>query len=118
MDVNLYLILGAIAIAAIVFMNHRNQKSKMKTMLEQSGDTQMIFLTKAVEKKNKALAGILYEGGIKPVGANTGTTQKDVLIQQLQKLEQAYAAKKISLRQYDDYLFALLEKANKLTVMA
>lgn len=118
MDVNLYLLLGLVAIGAIIFMNHRNQKNKMKTMLEEAGGTQQIFLTKAVEKKNKALAEILYDGGIKPTGANTGTTQKDVLIQQLQKLEQAYAAKKITLRQYDDYLFTLLEKANKLAVMA
>ncbi|GAA4093299.1 hypothetical protein [Mucilaginibacter panaciglaebae] len=118
MDVNLYLILGAIAIVAIIFINHRNQKRKVKTMLEDAGGTQLIFLTKAVEKKYKALAEILYEGGMEPVGPNTGTTQRDILVQQLQKLEHAYAAKKISLRTYDDHLFTLLEKANKLTVVA
>lgn len=118
MDINLYLFLGAIAIVAVIFINHRNQKNKMKAMLEEAGGTQLIFLTKAVEKKNKALAEILYEGGVKPVGPNTGTTQKDILIRQLQKLEQEYAAKKISLRAYDDHLFSLLEKANKLTVVA
>jgi hypothetical protein len=118
MDVNFYLILGAIAIIAIIFINHRNQKNKVKTMLEEAEGTQFIFLTKAVEKKNKALADILYEGGIKSVSPNTGTTQKDMLIQQLQKLEHAYAAKKISLRTYDEHLFTLLERANKLGVVA
>lgn len=118
MDVNFYLALGVIAIVVVIFINHRNQKKKMKTMLEEAGGTQQIFLTKSVEKKNRALADILYEGGLKPVNPNTGTTQKDILIQQLQKLEQAYAAKKISLRTYDDHLFTLLEKANKLTAMA
>lgn len=118
MDVNFYLVLGAIAVVAIIVFNHRKQKNKMKTFLEASGDTQMIFLMKAVEKKNKALADILYDGGIKPVDPNTGTSQKDILIQQLQKLEQAYASKRITLRAYDDHLFNLLEKANKLAVIA
>jgi len=118
MDANIYLMLGAIAVVAIIFINHRNQKNKMKTMLEEAGGTQQIFLTKAVEKKNRALAEILYDGGIKPTVQNTGTSQKDILIQQLQKLEQAYAAKKITLRQYDDHLFNLLEKANKLAIIA
>ncbi|WP_214072411.1 hypothetical protein [Mucilaginibacter sp. dw_454] len=118
MDVNIYIALGAVVIVAIIVLNHQKQKNKMKTMLGEAGGTQLIFLTKAVEKKNKALADILYDGGIKPSAANTGTTHKDMLIKQLEKLEKEFAAKKISLRTYDEQLFDLLEKANKLVVVA
>lgn len=121
MNINIYLVLGAIVIVAVIVLNHQKQKNKMKTFLNESGDTQPIFLMKAVAKKNKAISDILYEGGIKPSASAapvTNTTAKAVLIRELEKLERDYAGKKIPLRTYDEQLFDLLEKANKLPVVA
>ncbi|MGF7082704.1 hypothetical protein [Mucilaginibacter sp. UYCu711] len=121
MDVNFYVVGGVILILAIIVLNHQKQKNKLKNFLEASGDTQPIFLMKAVEKKNKALADILYDGGIKPLaGTNQVTTNatKAALIKEHEKLEKDYASKKITLRTYDEQLFDLLEKANKLKVTA
>jgi hypothetical protein len=121
MDVNVYVVGGVILILAIIILNHQKQKNKMKNFLEASGDTQPIFLMKAVEKKNKALADILYDGGVKPLaGATPVTTNgpKAALIKEFEKLEKDYAGKKIALRTYDEQLFDLLEKANKLPATA
>jgi hypothetical protein len=119
MDSNVYLIGGVILVLAVIIINHQKQKNKMKNFLEGSGDMQPIFLMKAVEKKNKALADILYDGGVKPLAGATPVTNegpKAVLIKELEKLERDYAGKKIALRAYDEHLFDLLEKANKLPV--
>ncbi len=117
MDINVYVIGAVIIVLAIIILNHQKQKNKMKNFLQDSGDMQPIFLMKSVEKKNKALSNILYDGGIKP-GASAaptlGTGPKQILIRELEKLEKDYAAKKIPLRTYDEQLFDLLEKANKL----
>lgn len=121
MDLNVYLVGGVIIVLAIIVLNHQKQKNKMKNFLEGSGDLQPIFLMKAVEKKNKALADILYDGGIKPAaGADTtfNIGPKAALIKELEKLERDYASKQIALRTYDEHLFDLLEKANKLPVTA
>lgn len=120
MDVNVYLICGVILILAIIILNHQKQKNKMKNFLEASGDTQPTFLMKAVEKKRKALADILYDDGIKPLTGATSVTNgpKAALVQELEKLEKDYAGKKIALRTYDEQLFDLLQKANKLKVTA
>jgi hypothetical protein len=117
MDVTVYLIGGAIIVLAIIVLNHQKQKNKMQNFLQDSGDMQPIFLMKAVEKKNKALSDILYEGGIKPSASatpSTATGPKAILIKELENLEKDYASKKIPLRTYDEHLFDLLEKANKL----
>ncbi|MDB5003514.1 MAG: hypothetical protein JWQ34_1739 [Mucilaginibacter sp.] len=120
MDVNVYLVGGVILVLAIIIINHQKQKSRMKNFLQDSGDMQPIFLMKAVEKKNKALSDILYEGGVKPgitaVPPNSGP--KQILIGELEKLEKDYASKKVSLRTYDEHLFNLLEKAHKLSATA
>jgi hypothetical protein len=118
MDVNVYLVGGVILVLAIIIINHQKQKNKMKNFLQDSGDMQPIFLMKAVEKKNKALSDILYEGGVKPdvTAASTNSGPKQILIGELEKLEKDYASKKISLRTYDEHLFDLLEKAHKLSV--
>jgi hypothetical protein len=121
MDVNVYLIGGVILIFAIIVLNHQKQKNKMKNFLKASGDTQPIFLMKAVEKKSKALSDILYENGVKPLADATPVTNsgpKAALIKELEKLEKDYASKKVALRTYDEQLFDLLEKANKLQVTA
>jgi hypothetical protein len=121
MDLNIYLIGGAVIIVAIIVLNHQKQKNKMQNMLQESGGTESLFLMKAVEKKNKALSDILYEGGIKSAssdGPNTSVGPKGGLIRELEKLERDYTAKKIPLRTYDEQLFDLLEKAKKLPVTA
>jgi hypothetical protein len=121
MDLNVYLIGGVIIVLAIIILNHQRQKNKMQNFLQESGGTQPIFLMKAVEKKNKALSDILYEGGIKPPASaapSTATGPKAVLIKELEKIERDFAAKKIALRTYDEQLFDLLEKAKKLPVNA
>jgi hypothetical protein len=117
MDVNVYVVGGVILILAIIVLNHQRQKNKMKNFLEASGDTQPIFLMKSVEKKNKALADILYDDGIKSLAGTAPVTNnrpKAALIKELEKLEKDYVSKKIALRTYDEQLFDLLEKANKL----
>ncbi|MBC7398821.1 MAG: hypothetical protein H7289_02660 [Mucilaginibacter sp.] len=119
MDLNVYLIGGVILVLAIIVLNHQKQKNKMKNFLEGSGDLQPIFLMKAVEKKNKALSDILYDGGVKPLAGATEVNSngpKAALIKELEKLEKDYAGKKITLRAYDEQLFDLLEKVNKLLV--
>lgn len=121
MDINVYLIGGAILILAVIVLNHQKQKNKMKSFLEEAGDTPPIFLMKSVEKKNKALSDILYDGGVKPLTETTALTNngpKAALIKELEKLEKDYAGKKIALRTYDEQLFDLLEKARKLQVPA
>lgn len=119
MDINVYLVGGAIFIVVIIVLNHQKQKNKMQNMLQESGGTQSLFLMKAVEKKNKALADILYVGGVKPAAGSIPVTgPKGVLIKELESLERQYAAKKIPLRTYDEQLFDLLEKAKKLTATA
>lgn len=120
MDVNVYLIGGVILVLAIIIINHQKQKDRMKNFLQDSGDMQPIFLMKAVEKKNKALSDILYEGGVKPsvTAAPASSGPKQILIAELEKLEKDYASKKISLRTYDEHLFDLLEKAHKLSATA
>jgi|GEM_PF-1880406 len=108
MDVNVYLIGGVILVLAIIILNHQKQKNRMKNFLQDSGDMQPIFLMKAVEKKNKALSDILYEGGVKPgvtAVQTIGSGPKQILIGELEKLEKDYASKKISLRTYDEHLF-------------
>ncbi len=119
MDLNVYLIGGAILIVAIIVLNHQKQKNKMQNMLQESGGTQSLFLMKSVEKKNKALAEILYDGGVKPAaGTIAATGPKAALIKELENLERQYTAKKIPLRTYDEQLFDLLEKAKKLQLTA
>jgi hypothetical protein len=121
MDLNVYLIGGVILVLAVIIINHQKQKNKMKNFLEGSGDMQPIFLMKAVEKKNKALSNILYDGGVKPLAGVAGVSNnsaKAALMKELEKLEKDYAGKKIALRAYDEQLFDLLEKANKLPVTA
>ena len=119
MDFNIYLIGGVIIVLAIIILNHQRQKNKMQIFLKNSGDMQPMFLQKAVEKKIKALSDILYDGAIKPLIPSTSSlnnSPKQLLIKELEKLEKDYAGKKIALRTYDEQLFDLLEKANKLPV--
>jgi hypothetical protein len=119
MDLNVYLIGGAIIIIAIIVLNHQKQKNKMQNFLQESGDTQPIFLLKAVEKKKKALSDLLYEDGVKPSASatpSTATGPKAALVKEFEKLEREYAAKKIALRTFDEHLFDLLEKAKNLPI--
>jgi hypothetical protein len=119
MDLSVYLIAGAVIVLAVIIFNHQKEKKKMKHFLGASTDIQPIFLMKSVEKKNKALADILYDGGAKPLaagGPSIAIGPKLALIKELEKLEQDYAGKKILLRVYDKQLFDLLEKAKKLQV--
>lgn len=121
MDVNVYLVGGIILILAVIILNHQKQKNKLKNFMEASGDIQPIFLMKAVEKKNKALADILYGDNVKPLAGATQVAAngpQSALIKELEKLEKNYASKKIALRTYDEQLFDLLEKARKLKVTA
>ncbi|MFD2145497.1 hypothetical protein [Mucilaginibacter antarcticus] len=53
MDLNVYLIVGAVIIVAIIVINHQKQKNTMQAMLQESGGTQSLFLTKSVEKKTR-----------------------------------------------------------------
>ena len=121
-DLSVYLVGAAVLVIAIIFINHRRQKNKVNSFLQDSGDMQPVFMLKAIEKKVNALAEILYEDGIKPArGDNSqsrGNGQKQMLIQQLEQLERDFNNKKITLRSYDDQLFQLLEKAKKLPATA
>lgn len=113
-DLYLYLIGGAIVVIAIIVLNHKKQKNKMDSFLQNSGDTPQMFLLKSVEKKIKTLSTILYDGGVRPAaGLPKAGGRKQILIDELEQLEKDYTSKKITLKVYDQKLFELINKAKK-----